>query len=370
MELITGHGGFQHVDASDFGSLNAGIFGEGKYILQNGNQFGYSLDSDNNIITILDGDGINQGRHFRIKPNEPEELQIENGTSGTKRYDLVVVRYTRDTDTGIEDCQLNVIKGTEAETPSDPDYVSGNILNGMAVVDDMPLYQITIEGRNITNVKQLFTVVGTLSGINNIKLLADAIYPIGSIYLTVANTDPAALFGGTWIRWGSGRVPVSVDESQEEFNEPAKTGGSKYLQEHTHTGPEHTHTGPEHTHTGPEHTHTFEGSASHAHTPSDSSYTFSTYKGTRSSETVGAISGSGYKISQVKGSGAWGGSSKTATATVKISGSTGKSGNGNTGKAGTGNTGKSGNGNTGKAGTGDAGNLQPYITCYMWKRTA
>ena len=35
-----------------------------------------------------------------------------------------------------------------------------------------------------------------------------AIYPIGSIYTSVNETNPSQLFGGTWESWGQGRVPV------------------------------------------------------------------------------------------------------------------------------------------------------------------
>lgn len=63
------------------------------------------------------------------------------------------------------------------------------------------------------------------------------IYPVGSIYmsatLSTASQVNAAL-GGTWVAWGSGRVPVGVDSSQTEFDTVEETGGSKYIQNHTH----------------------------------------------------------------------------------------------------------------------------------------
>lgn len=65
---------------------------------------------------------------------------------------------------------------------------------------------------------------------------ADICYPVGSLYMSVNNTNPKLLFGGEWVRFGKGRVPVSVDENDSDFNEAGKTGGSKYLQEHSHTG--------------------------------------------------------------------------------------------------------------------------------------
>lgn len=62
------------------------------------------------------------------------------------------------------------------------------------------------------------------------------LWPVGSIYISVVNTNPSTYFGGTWVSFGSGRVLVGVDTSQAEFNQVLKTGGSKYLQKHLHTG--------------------------------------------------------------------------------------------------------------------------------------
>lgn len=53
------------------------------------------------------------------------------------------------------------------------------------------------------------------------------IYPVGSIYMSVNNTDPGTLFGGTWEAWGTGRVPVGVDSGDSDFSTSEKTGGEK-----------------------------------------------------------------------------------------------------------------------------------------------
>lgn len=60
--------------------------------------------------------------------------------------------------------------------------------------------------------------------------ILNSIHPVGSIYMSVNSTNPSQLFGGTWVQWGSGRVPVGVDTSQTEFKTVEKTGGEK-----THT---------------------------------------------------------------------------------------------------------------------------------------
>lgn len=56
--------------------------------------------------------------------------------------------------------------------------------------------------------------------------------PVGKIRLQTIPTNPSEFLGfGTWEYWGAGRVPVSVDKTQLDFSEVEKEGGSK---EHSH----------------------------------------------------------------------------------------------------------------------------------------
>ena len=69
----------------------------------------------------------------------------------------------------------------------------------------------------------------------------DKIYPVGSIYMSVNSTNPKNLFGGTWVAWGTGRVPVGIDTSQTEFASVEKTGGEKTHKLKVSEMPEHEH---------------------------------------------------------------------------------------------------------------------------------
>lgn len=72
---------------------------------------------------------------------------------------------------------------------------------------------------------------------NKLKLseeVLNIIYPIGSVYMSQESTNPSNLFGGVWKRI-KGKFIVGVDEEDADFNTPLKTGGSKYIQEHTHS---------------------------------------------------------------------------------------------------------------------------------------
>src|SRR5690554_5228500 len=76
----------------------------------------------------------------------------------------------------------------------------------------------------------------------DIESIINAVYPVGSIYTSVININPATLFGvGEWASFGAGRVLVGVDTEQAEFDTVKETGGAK-----THTltideMPSHTH---------------------------------------------------------------------------------------------------------------------------------
>jgi len=68
---------------------------------------------------------------------------------------------------------------------------------------------------------------------DNEKMYPHPYYPVGSIYLSVNTTNPSKWFGGTWEQIAKGRTLVGVDTNDTDFNTVKKTGGSKYLQEHT-----------------------------------------------------------------------------------------------------------------------------------------
>lgn len=158
MNLVTGYRGANHVTADDHGSLYAGIFGEGAYVLNRGSKLAASQPSSNKI-TIADGDLVMQGRHGRIAPGTSVSLTISNGAQGYKRHDLIVARYSKNASTSVEDLSLVVIKGTQTTgTPADPDCTLGDILGDKDATADFPLYRVVLNGLNIEAVEQMFDV--------------------------------------------------------------------------------------------------------------------------------------------------------------------------------------------------------------------
>lgn len=51
-----------------------------------------------------------------------------------------------------------------------------------------------------------------------------------------------AIYGGTWVTWGQGKVPVGVQSTDTDFNAPDKTGGSKTVTLTVGQMPKHRHT--------------------------------------------------------------------------------------------------------------------------------
>lgn len=142
------------------------------------------------------------------------------------------------------------------------------------------------------------------------KLLSDIIYPIGSIYISTVSTNPSEYFGGVWDAFATGRTLVGIDTSQTEFNTILKTGGSKYLQTHTHT------------------------QVAHYHVIAGS------FGGPTNFPAYSALSGSSGQDTGNSASTRWAPATLTAQPAINSSGS------------------------------GNSQNLQPYIVVYMWKRTA
>lgn len=73
-----------------------------------------------------------------------------------------------------------------------------------------------------------------LKNINNEKMYPHPYYPVGSIYLSINDTNPSKWFGGKWEQIAKGRALVGVDTNDTDFNTVKKTGGSKFLQKHYH----------------------------------------------------------------------------------------------------------------------------------------
>lgn len=80
---------------------------------------------------------------------------------------------------------------------------------------------------DVTKLMGAFTSVTDLT-----KQLFLLMHRVGDIIFSTSDENPSTIYGGTWVAWGKGQVPVGVDTSDSDFNTVEKTGGEK---EHTLT---------------------------------------------------------------------------------------------------------------------------------------
>lgn len=196
--------------------------------------------------------------------------------------------------------------------------------------------KIKIDNTLEQNIQDILDNNGT-SIINAIML---AVYPVGSIYMSVNNTNPGTLFGGTWVAWGSGQVPVGVKTTDSDFATVEKTGGSKTAS--TSYTPKGTNSGG----SVGNHTLTTSEMPKHNH-PAYIDVNFS-------AASTGNINP--WKQNLVNPAGGEIGNSEYHNNSV--------------GGGGSHNHGFTQPTFTGTAATITESTIQPYITCYMWKRTA
>jgi hypothetical protein len=215
---------------------------------------------------------------------------------------------------------LKIVKGTEINTEFN------NI--AVAVATKADLVSPTFTG---TPALPTGTTAVTQSAGNSTTAVAttafvqaalQALHPVGSIYINATvSTNPGTLLGfGTWTAFGAGRVMVGFDSGNALFDAAEETGGTADA-----TLPSHTHTATS-TVTDP----------SHAHNATAGKFVLNQAGGIDSAGGGGFISGA-----------------ITSTATASAS---------------TGITVATTNASAGTSGTN--ANYQPYITVYLWKRTA
>lgn len=171
MKIMTGKTGAPHVTSQQFRQLVEGTVGQDSYILTSGENLEPELQT-NNLLKIRSGMMSHHGNLSVVELGTYDEVTIQNGTQGMKRIDLVVNRYTRNEETGVEENNWVVIQGTPAaESPSAPAYTNGNLQDG-DLVDDCPVFRVHLDGINVTEIEKLLDVVGNISDLNgNIEVI-------------------------------------------------------------------------------------------------------------------------------------------------------------------------------------------------------
>jgi microcystin-dependent protein len=153
-------------------------------------------------------------------------------------------------------------------------------------------------------------------------------WPVGSVFIAVVATSPATLLGGgTWAAFGAGRMLVGFNSGDTDFDTAEETGGAKTV---TLTAAQYTHTQNPHTHLQNAHNHVITSQT--ATTGAATSYEHGTLDTSSAEAEATEVTANATAVNQ------------DATAV---------------------------NQNAGPTDAAQAhSNMPPYITVYMWKRTA
>lgn len=267
-------------------------------------------DSVDAVIELCGGKGSIKHENVGVYGETKSTLTVNGVNLGLLADDSVIIRSERvDGDNTTYTSQIYMTKG-RIDIATFTELEDGTVTSSNGVdIDDNIGIDIGVPGATETALSK--------ARINGRSLL-NFLHPVGSIYMSTSATNPTNLFGGTWVAWGAGRVPVGFNGGDGNFNSSEKTGGSKTINiQHNH---------------GLSNARAAVGRA-------DSSTSTISY-------TAGGNPHNVYFDREFSYWGGIAGVSKHATDTAKIYG------------------------NTDNGGSTAASVLQPYITCYMWKRTA
>lgn len=186
--------------------------------------------------------------------------------------------------------------------------------------------------------------------------IVDFIYPVGSLFISTTSTNPSTYLNGTWERWGQGRVPISVNDTDSDFNAANKTGGEKTHTLSTDEMPSHLHAkGTLVTSDAGSHKHNVSGTAASAGTHIHKGWNRNVYRGDGNHAALVTTGTSSSFATQNDVASSDGAHEHSVSGTAASAGNHSHTISGSTASVGGGNA---------------HNNMPPYITCYMWRRTA
>jgi len=158
----------------------------------------------------------------------PEANTTQAGLLGSDKWDEIVANTPKISFDSTSSTKLGTIE--ESADVTDATNIASSIV-GVAGkttpvdADTVPL----IDSADSNSLKEL-----TLA---NLKIaILKATYPIGCIYTTIVATNPNTTFGfGTWATFGAGKVLVSLDSGDADFDASEETGGAKTVAGDAHT---------------------------------------------------------------------------------------------------------------------------------------
>lgn len=207
MKIVSGKTGTPHVTSEQFRQIIEGTVGQGSYILTSGENLEPELAS-NNMLKIRGGMMSHHGNVSCVELNTYDEVTLTNGSQGVKRIDLVVNRYTRNDETGLEKNEWIVIIGTpDASSPKVPQHTIGNLQNG-DLTDDCPVFEVHYDGINVTEVKKLLPVMSNLDLLNG-KIEKPTLYSSVEKQIGVTDSGEPIYRKTIYANMGNFKIPSS-----------------------------------------------------------------------------------------------------------------------------------------------------------------
>lgn len=207
-------------DSQDLADVNMAHFGDGVVQSDKG-EFAVTASGDSMSVTV--GFGMAEIRG-RTGFNDNDTMLDVPPSEALKRIDTVVVRMDKNSEARSVD--LYIVKGTASENPIRPTLTRDENVWEFGIADITVLPNaISIGQSNIVSTVSDITrcgysglrtdasnISGTLmpsqggTGVTTQAAIGLLAYPVGALYFSTKDVSPASLFGGTWERFGNGRV--------------------------------------------------------------------------------------------------------------------------------------------------------------------
>ena len=201
--------------------------------------FDGAVESSNEFVTLTQK--IVEANEAIKNANQAADDVRQDGAQAIKEinqnFNTAMTGFNQEIDTAVKKAEdaAGAAEETAKQTAISTINAQKNQANGIAGLDgsgkliQMPTAEEvgaaptsrTINGKPLTgNITLTVEDIGT-------SAIFLASHPVGSLFETTVSTNPGALYGGTWAAWGGGRVPVGVNTADNDFNTVEKTGGKK-----------------------------------------------------------------------------------------------------------------------------------------------
>ena len=150
-----------HIYAEDDAQVYRAIFGKSG-ITEGDNMLACSL-IDNNTVRLSSGTFVNQGYLVCVPGGSYEDLNVESGTQGLYRTDLVIAEFVRGGGDTADTHVFKVVKGTAAAASgaaAAPTLTKEDLSSGGNKRQEA-LYQINIDGLSIASIVRVAPYVGS-----------------------------------------------------------------------------------------------------------------------------------------------------------------------------------------------------------------